>query len=49
MWILESLIGGGDKPQWTVLRHNGPMFPPEYEYKKIPIVTLREDFYWSQK
>ena len=37
MWILELMIGGGDKPQWTVLRHNGPMFPPEYEYKKIPV------------
>jgi len=36
MWILE-LIGGADKPQWTVLRHNGPMFPPEYEPHKIPV------------
>ena len=31
MWIL---IGGG-KPQWTVFRHNGPMFPPEYEPHKV--------------
>lgn len=33
MWIL---IGAG-KPQWTVFRHNGPFFPPEYEPHKIPI------------
>jgi DNA topoisomerase-1 len=34
-----NLIGAGvsDKPQWTVLRHNGPMFPPEYEPHKIPV------------
>jgi len=33
MWIL---IGAG-KPQWTVFRHNGPLFPPEYEPHKIPV------------
>jgi DNA topoisomerase-1 len=34
-----NLIGAGvsDKPQWTVLRHNGPMFPPEYEPHNIPV------------
>ena len=34
-----NLIGAGisDKPQWTVLRHNGPMFPPEYEPHKIHV------------
>jgi DNA topoisomerase-1 len=37
MWILE-LIGGADKPQWSVLRHNGPMFPSEYEQHKIPVI-----------
>lgn len=31
------LIGAG-KPQWTVFRHNGPMFPPEYEQHKVPII-----------
>ena len=30
MWILELIGGGSDKPQWSVLRHNGPMFPSEY-------------------
>ena len=34
MWIL---IGAG-KPQWTVFRHNGPMFPPEYEPHKTPVL-----------
>ena len=39
MWIL---IGAG-KPQWTVLRHNGPMFPPEYETHKVPIIFKGEE------
>lgn len=34
MWIL---IGSG-KPQWTIFRHNGPMFPPEYEPHLIPVI-----------
>ena len=49
MWILDlitnnpkllnfNLIGAGTKPQWTVLKHNGPMFPPEYEPHKIPVI-----------
>jgi len=49
MWILDlitnnpkllnfNLIGAGTKPQWTVLKHNGPMFPPEYEPHKIPVL-----------
>jgi DNA topoisomerase-1 len=29
---------GGGKPQWTVLQHNGPMFPPEYKPHKIPVI-----------
>ena len=39
MWIL---IGAG-KPQWTVFRHNGPMFPPEYEPHKTPILYKGEE------
>ena len=39
MWIL---IGAG-KPQWTVFRHNGPMFPPEYEPHKITIKFKGEE------
>ena len=49
MWILDlitnnpkllnfNLIGAGSKTQWTVLKHNGPMFPPEYEPHKIPVL-----------
>jgi DNA topoisomerase-1 len=29
---------GGGKPQWSVLQHNGPMFPPEYQPHKIPVI-----------
>lgn len=36
-WKLFNQIGGG-KPQWTVLQHNGPMFPPEYVPHKIPVI-----------
>lgn len=34
MWIL---VGSG-KPQWTVLKHNGPFFPSEYIPHNIPII-----------
>lgn len=34
---MYNLIGSG-KPQWTVLRHNGPMFPPPYEPHGIPLI-----------
>ena len=42
MWILQ-LIGGGDKPQWTVLKHNGPMFPSEYIAHKIPVIINNKE------
>ena len=32
-------IGGGTQKQWTVLKHNGPFFPPEYIPHKIPIIV----------
>lgn len=35
MWIL---VGSG-KPQWTVLKHNGPFFPPEYIPHNVPIIV----------
>ena len=38
MWIL---IGAG-KRKWTVFRHNGPYFPPEYEKHDIPVVVNGE-------
>ena len=31
-------LGGGNKTQWTYLKHNGPLFPPEYVVHKIPII-----------
>ena len=36
-WKINLLLGGG-MPQWTVLQHNGPMFPPEYVPHKIPVI-----------
>jgi len=41
MWIIDyiKLLGGGSpKPQWTVLKHNGPMFPSLYEPHKTPVI-----------
>ena len=35
-WKFNLQFGGG-KPQWAVLKHNGPMFPPEYTPHKIPV------------
>jgi len=42
-WNLYQMIGGG-KPQWSVLQHNGPMFPPLYEPHKIPIVVGNKEY-----
>ena len=39
MWIM---IGAG-KPQWTVFRHNGPFFPPEYEPHQIPVLYKNKE------
>ena len=36
-WKTNLMLGGG-KPQWTVLQHNGPMFPPAYEPHKVPVI-----------
>lgn len=45
-WNLYQMIGGG-KPQWTVLQHNGPMFPPLYEPHKIPVVVTNKEYVLS--
>ena len=37
-WKINSMLGGG-KPQWTVLQHNGPMFPPEYIPHRVPVIV----------
>jgi len=45
MWILD-LIGGGvsnNKPQWTVLRHNGPFFPPNYIVHNTPVIINNKE------
>ena len=53
-WKLNIMYGGG-KPQWTVLQHNGPIFPPPYVPHKVPViingneveVNISMDFYWK--
>lgn len=42
-WNLYQMVGGG-KPQWTVLQHNGPMFPPSYEPHKVPVVIANKEY-----
>ena len=37
-WKINFMLGGG-KPQWTVLQHNGPLFPPAYEPHKVPVIV----------
>jgi DNA topoisomerase I len=39
MWILY----GGGKKQWTVLRHNGPYFPPKYVNHNVPILFNQQE------
>jgi DNA topoisomerase I len=46
LWSLYQMIGGG-KPQWTVLQHNGPMFPPLYEPHKVPIIVANKEYILS--
>jgi DNA topoisomerase-1 len=36
-------IGGGTQKQWTILRHNGPLFPPEYIPHKIPVIINNKE------
>ena len=36
-WKINTMLGGG-KPQWTVLQHNGPMFPPAYVPHGKPVI-----------
>ena len=42
-WFNLQFNGGGDKILWNTLTHNGVLFPPEYEYKKIPIIFEGKD------
>jgi len=43
MWILELIGGGSNTPQWSVLKHNGPMFPPEYIPHNIPVIIKNQE------
>ena len=41
-WKFNLMLGGG-KPQWSVLKHNGPMFPPLYKLHKIPVIINNKE------
>jgi DNA topoisomerase-1 len=41
-WMLIQMFGGGE-PQWKLLQHNGPMFPPEYKPHKINVIIKGKD------
>ena len=47
-WKFNIMFGGG-KPQWSVLKHNGPMFPPKYIYLKIPIIINNKEIILSEQ
>ena len=36
-WTFILQYGGNNK-QWTILKHNGPMFPDEYIPHKTPVI-----------
>lgn len=40
MWILS----GGSKPQWTILRHNGPLFPEPYKTRNLQVKYNNQAF-----
>lgn len=37
--FINFFLGGSNQKQWTTLKHNGPMFPPEYIPHNIPIIV----------
>ena len=41
-------IGGGNKKQWDVFRHNGPYFPEEYKPHKIPVIINNQSIILPQ-
>lgn len=38
MLSYKNFFKGGGTKQWTVLRHNGPLFPSEYIQHNIPVI-----------
>src|SRR3989304_6997995 len=36
---------GSSKYKWTTLKHNGVLFPPEYEPHNIPVIYEGENIY----
>ena len=41
-WKMNIMFGGG-KPQWTVLQHNGPLFPPIYKAHGTPVIINNKE------
>ena len=34
---------GSEKPQWTFLQHNDPLFPSLYKPHRIPVIVNNEE------
>lgn len=49
MYLINKNLYGGGKNQWSVLKHNGPMFPPAYIPHRIPIIINNQPFILSPK
>ena len=47
-WNFNQMFGGS-KSQWTVLQHNGPMFPPKYQPHKIPVIINGNEIILSEQ
>ena len=42
--MTQNFGGGKKKFKWTVLKHNGPMFPPSYIPHRIPIMINNQPY-----
>ena len=38
------LLQYGGKPKWTILHHNGPLFPPSYKPHNIPVIINNKEY-----
>ena len=38
------LLQYGGKPKWTLLHHNGPLFPPLYKSHNIPVIINNKEY-----
>ena len=45
----DSCKIGGGKYKWTTFEHNGVLFPPDYVYKKIPVIYNGKEIILTEK